>query len=355
MGKKGAFVFVLFFLLVCLLPGVATLALGESGPAANEVLTAKPQLKKPDGTFNTAFFSDAGDYFSDHFALRQELITGNSLLRAQVFRTSVQKKVALGQDGWLFYAETLDDYTGADLLTEEEAQKVAKNLKQAQDYAESQGVKFLFTIAPNKLSLYPEYGPAGLVRADETSADRVKKYLEAEGVNYLDLFSLFDAQEEVLYHQLDSHWTNKGAALARDALMEQLGLPAESAWEKGGSYVPSHQGDLYTMLYPASRKLDRQWEFAESLDFTYDKPIRSAEDMRISTSSGSENGSLLMFRDSFGNAWHPLLAECFSSALFTRAVPYDLTLAEESGADVIVLEIVERNLSRLAEDCFVLE
>ena len=45
------------------------------------------------------------------------------------------------------------------------------------------------------------------------SAVLLKPYLEDRGVRYLDLFTLFESQDEVLYLKTDSHWNNKGAFL----------------------------------------------------------------------------------------------------------------------------------------------
>ena len=106
------------------------------------------------------------------------------------------------------------------------------------------------------------------------------------------------------------------------------------------------------MLFPASDKLDNQWEFSQALDFTYDTPIRDVDDLRIQTSSDGSCGNLLLFRDSFGNTLHSLLAEDFGHALFSRAQPYDLSLLDAVQADYAVVEIVERNLSVLSRTSF---
>ena len=352
MGKKFSSLFVVLFFCACSIPGLGTLVFGESQAAANEVLSPKPVLTQPDGSWNLDVMSDAADYFGDHFAFRQELITADSALKAGVFHTSSQDQVALGKEGWLFYAETLEDFTGADCLTDRQAYAIGRSLALARDYVESQGASFLFTAAPNKVSLYPQYGPSGLERGEVTSCAQVKEALAEEGVACADLLEAFQRQEEVLYHKLDSHWTYRGAALAHDVLLENLGLTGD-AFSKEGSYQATHAGDLYQMLYPASSLLDQQWEFAEALDFTYDTPIRDVDDLRIQTSSHGTWGNLLMFRDSFGNTLHSLMAESFGHALFSRAQPYNLELMGQIDADYVVVEIVERNLPLLAQIPFI--
>ncbi len=353
MKKFGHILFTAAFLMICLAPAVGTVLLGPSQAAGNEVLSPAPRTTNPDGSFNLDLLPDAAGWFSDHFAFRQELVTADSVIKSALFHTSAQPDVTLGEDGWLYYTETLDDYTGADTLTQRQAWCVARSLALAQGYVEERGGVFTFTVAPNKISMYPQFAPSGLIPAGTSSVSLVREQLELQGVCCTDLFEPILGQDEVLYHQLDSHWTNKGAALGHDLLLAGLGLEG-SAYEKEGSYQLTHRGDLYEMLYPASPRLDRQFEFDQALDFEYATPIRGADDLRIMTSSGSRNEPLVMFRDSFGNALHSLMAESFSSAVFSRAMPYNLALMDQTAARYVVVEIVERNLGLLARTPFLM-
>ncbi len=338
-------VFIGVFFAVLALPLLGTLALGPGDAVANEALVPPPRLKEPQGGINWGFLSDAGDWFSKHFAFRKELITADSLWKAKLLGTSARSNVALGEDGWLFYAETVDDYTGLDNITPRQAWCAAHSLRMVQDCVEWEGAGFVFTVAPNKLSLYPEHYRGSIDRAETTAWDQLAEALEAEGVRYADLFSALGGAGEVLYHETDSHWTNKGAALGHDVILTALGLPAD-AYEKPGHFEDIHEGDLQVMLYPAWKKTEGQFVFDTPLDFTYTSNFRAADDLIIET-QGPGEGTLLMFRDSFGNALHTLMAESFGKSTFTRATPYDLTGAAE--ADYVVLEIVERNIPRLAE------
>lgn len=357
MRKILYLVFTTLFIAACLLPGAGMLAFGPSPAAGNEAVARPPRLTKADGSPNVELLSDAADWFSQSFGFRRELITADSCLKAELLRTSSQSLVALGQDGWLYYAETLDDFAGADSIAPRQAWCIARSLRLVQDHAESQGAEFLFTIAPNKASLYPLHLPVDLQNspAPEEYSAPVTAALEGQGVHYADLFGPLREQEEALYFATDSHWTNKGAALAHDVLLDALGVSSEgSAFSKPGEYRPTHRGDLYDMLYPASSRLELEYEFAQPPEFSYVRPIRDVDDLRIETASASGNGPLLMFRDSFGNALHSLMAESFSSAVFSRAMPYNIELAGQIGAQYVVTEIVERNLPRLAEAPFLM-
>lgn len=350
----GLWVFVLFFFGITVVPGLgmALGALGGQGeqapvPVANERVVPVPRLVLKDGSFNQKVCDEISAYFSHHMAFRRELITGDSLVKAKVFHTSSQKQVALGQGDWLFYQETLLDYTGARTVTPAQAADIARSLSLARDYVEEKGGVFLFTCAPNKLSLYPAQLGQGLERAEKTGWDQVKEALDREQVPTADLFSAFLSQEEILYHRGDSHWTNRGAALAHDTILEALGRTG-SAFDKPGTTEKIHQGDLHVMLYPASSQREEQFVFQQPPAVSYEPPMRSPEDLRIET-TGPGSGRLLLFRDSFGNTLHPLLGESFATALFSRSIPYNLGLMEAVEADTVVVEIVERNLPRLRE------
>ncbi len=347
----GFIVFLGVFLLMCLWPLVGMAITGPSGSAANEILAAPPSLTNADGSFNMRVLNDASDYFADRFASRQELITVNAKLEAAIFGESAEDDVILGKDGWLFYKSTLDDYQGQDLLTDREIWSAARCLALIEEYAQERNVSFLFAVAPNKNTLYPAYMPDRYIRSETPgNAARLYDALRREGVAAADLEAAFLAEDGVLYHRLDSHWNNLGAALAHDVILDALGKDAARLYQPDRfTAAQDHDADLYQMLYPAGSEKDVQFYPAQGWSFTYDRPIRSAEDQKINTSCAGQRGRLLMFRDSFGNALHPFLAESFGAACFSRAMPYDLSLLDSKGADTLVIELVERNIDWLAK------
>lgn len=334
----------LFFLL-CLTPLAVFLLFGPSKAGANERLPARPRLTAS-GSFNWDVLSDAADYFAGRFGLRQELISANAALQSALFHESAASDVILGSDGWLYYADTLPDYTGSAPMTERQLWCAAKNLALVQEYAASHGAAFLFVCAPNKNTLYPAQMPARYVRAEGTSdLDRLEALLRAQNVNFCDVRSVLTDSDALTYYRTDSHWNGYGSALAHDALMAALGREASLHTEK--FTMQPHTGDLYQMLYPASSYQEEGLSLARTRSFRYDGEIHGADDQQIHTFS-KNGGALLMFRDSFGNALHADLAEDFGEALFSRAMPYDLSLMEKVLPDTLLIELVERNLRWLS-------
>lgn len=337
------------FLALSLLPLLILLLFGPAEAAANERVHAAPRLTEADGSFNASVLNDTADYFADHFGLRQEYASVWAGLNAAGAHTSVEEQVILGSEGWLYFRDTEDDYRGLG-LSDAELTAIAKNLARAQSALEARGIRFVFTVAPNKNSLYPEHMPSYIPRDPDTSnAARLPAFLAREGVACADLFEAFRARPETLYFRTDSHWNSRGAALAADTLLREAGR--ESGWSAlSFSGTQPHTGDLCEMLYPRLTPREADPVCDRAFAHTCDADPNGGNAITIRTRCAGAEGTLYCWRDSFGISLYPYLADSFSSAVFSRSAVYDLTGEDVLSSDVVILEIVERNLSRLAGD-----
>ena len=325
-------------LLLLLAPFLGMWVLGPTEAAANQVLAPAPVLRDADGSWNAQVLNDSADYLADHFALRQQLVGLWSRLNAGLLASSTADQVILGRGGWLYYTPTLPDYTGQ-ALRDEELEAIALRLSQIQAEAESRGAVFVFTVAPNKNSLHPEAMPALYPsRHEESSIVRLQPYLERYGVRYVDLFSL-----PMPYYRTDTHWTAEGAALAADRLLASLGRESSFA---AGPFAPASEqspGDLYEMLYPGFAPGEERLAYAGAPGFSHEDEPRGGNAIRIRT-TGEGEGRLFCWRDSFGIALYPYLAEAFREAEFSRSTDYVLP---DGAYDVVILELAERSLPQL--------
>lgn len=343
----GYGVFLAVILALCCIPSLGMLLPQRGEAGGNQALARLPALRDPEGRVNGEYPAQMLRYLEDNHFLRQEMITAWSALNDRVFGASIAEDVVRGGAGWLYFAGALPDYVGLEPLEDRELFAAARNLSLMEEYCERQGAQFLFTIAPNKSSLYPAHMPRLTVWDGRRNAAGLAAALADQEVPYLDLFSVFQDQAETLYFARDSHWNSKGAALAADALIGVLG--GESGYF-AGPFTPAanHRGDLYEMLYPAGRDLETDQNYGGTLEFSYDQPIRGPDSLTIRTTGGGE-GSLVLFRDSFGNLLYPYLADHFAHALFSRST-YRMDLVRQGEADWVALELVERNLPRLLEN-----
>lgn len=342
------------------IPGVLTafsVRLPEEG-SENRELAPPPALKTEDGKINTAFLSEADAWFTDHFSLRGDLVTFYGALSDGIFSTSPNEDVIIGKDGWLYYAETVNDYQGIRTLSVTDVTHLRRVLEILSAYAEQNGAKLIFAPAPNKSSIYPQYMPGRYLQTNgENNLDAVFEALKDTSVTVCDLrATLREAAKTAdfpLYHRLDTHWNGDGAMLAYNTLMRGAG---ESGHFSGAArkITRDFTGDLWQMLYPSRENPDENAVYDIPSTYRTVGRYRGIDDMTITTRAAGKSGSLLMFRDSFGRALIPLFAESFGECVFSRAERIPFRFTSRNTPDLIIYEIVERNLENLlvtAPDC----
>ncbi len=342
-------VFIALCFVMCLVPFVCMSFAPTNETLENRRLAEFPELVTDDG-FNYRFMTQLGEYFEDHFALRKYLVAADAQI-ISLFGDSSVDTVVKGTNGWLYYSASADDYAGINTFSDRKAFNAAHNIALMQKYAESRGARFVFTCAPNKNSLYPENMPYFYPSSGNAgNIEKAVPYLKEEGVNYTDLFGLFTSQDEVLYLKRDSHWNNKGALLAFNALLDGAGKEHDDYSETPFEKVNDEKGDLGKMLYSFLAKPEENYRYDIPQLFTYNTPGQTVEDALVLTSCESAEGSLLMFRDSFGNTLLPLMANAYGSACFSKGTPYALeAFMDAYSPDTVIAEKVERNMSDFAE------
>jgi len=103
------------------------------------------------------------------------------------------------------------------------------------------------------------------------------------------------------------------------------------------------------MLYPAAVEAEEEIYYDPLPQFTYCEEVESNFAPKISTRS-SGSGNLVMYRDSFGNALLPYMAEAYEHAYFSRALPYQLPDLSAQEADTLIIERAERFLPDMAQE-----
>lgn len=341
MKKCISWIFAAGILALCLSLSVGTVVFGPSGAGANEQLSQKPEWTDKDGNWNPDFLADTLTWFSDHFFLRQELISAHNYLSANLLNTSGSDSVVLGKDGWLFYADTLADYTGSNPMTDRELHAAANNLALMAEYVLATDRQFLFVSAPNKSGIYSQYMPDVGAVAHQQDIERLFVLLDEMDVPYVDLYTAFGEVQEQIYFKHDSHWNSRGAALAADLINNAFGVESSYAADSFSEKMP-HNGDLYEMLYPAFADSEADGVYGGELDFHYTGKATKPDSITLLT-QGNGQTDLLAYRDSFGNLLYPYLADSYGTARFSRSVSYDLTLE----SDHVMIELVQRNLRYL--------
>ena len=114
-------------------------------------------------------------------------------------------------------------------------------------------------------------------------------------------------------------------------------------------------GDLDEMLYPLATTPEEEVYYDRQTTFAYVGEVVSNFDPKITTVNPVKEGSLVMFRDSFGNALLPFMADAYSSAYFSRGVPNQMSEVDEKNADTVIVERAERFLPEMAQSPPIME
>jgi len=360
MKKAVLLTYILLFIAVCWAPLLA-MAFGVKSPNQEKrILAEKPAFFTPHG-LNLNFPKQFNAYFPDHFGLRSTCVTAYTALIYYTLNDSVNEQVMAGKNGWLYFGPTLKDYTAINTLTDLQIDRIVKTLVQQEAYLSSLGITFLFTIAPNKSSIYPEHMSARYQpQLQQNNLHKLSKALEKETIHYVDLLESLRAakHKHQVYHTKDTHWNNIGARIAAQTLLNKiqeirldiaLGDPAPARYQLEQIWL----GDLSQMLLPALAIKDEQAIYDIPENYTWkendrrSRSQRNPEAMRIHTTSKKNSTSLFMFRDSFANALIPFISSRCAKVHYTRVVPYDYTQIESISPDVVILEIAERNIPNL--------
>lgn len=345
-------IYIVIFLAISIVPLIAFS--DKQAAIGNETKAAKPKLS--DGAELTA---NVDIYFAQNFGFRNRLVYVQNVLKQNVFRTSGQSEVIVGEDGWLFYSRALDDFLGTSVADETEVERMGAVVLMMQNYVESRGGEFIFLSAPNKMSVYGEYMPYYYIEdGGHGNYERLYSELVNAGVNTVQLkntLSLKKADGVQLYHKLDSHWNNYGAAVAYEAVADKLSEVYGDEFKGYTRYstMPysvknNFSGDLQSMLLPGSDRKDEQLEFDAAENFEYTNRFRGVDDLVITTSNESKavDKSATLFRDSFGNALYWFFANDYTSLTAKREIPYNIYQAAEE-SELVAVELVERNLRNL--------
>jgi hypothetical protein len=327
-----------------------------SPPSENRVLADFPPLPGNRGDLKN-YLSESELYFNDHFGCRRVLIMWHKKLKWSLFRQkNLRNDVLVGTDGWLFIsgAGMIEHFRGALPFTELELNDWRKLLEHRRDWLAARGIKYLFVIAPDKQSIYPEYLPTWLKNlGGRTRLDQFLDYMHAHStVEVLDLRPALLAVKKSapVYLQTDTHWNELGAFVACEEIVRTLavhqmpGLVPVSLSAFDQSNPITTGGDL-------TRFLDVSMVESNAMVLTPGSTLPRLNIFEPTGRQGKErafaknsqgHGRAMVYDDSFGNFWVPFLGYQFGEADFFPQSHFDAAEIERQKPVVVIDEVVER-------------
>lgn len=334
----------------------------------NRELTAAPTFDAGSVT-NDATWSQFADYLTDRFPMRDHAIELDAEMRTKLsFSEAARDGVPRGRDGWLYHADTLND----DCLGPPPKAFFTKGDK-IPARAEKAGTPFLFVVIPDKVVVYPEHqaddGLTGLLGLEkdgelpgcvETWVDALAE--EAPSREWLwnlgpELAETADESEELLYFQIDTHWTNTGAMSYVEGIVERLAPgtfdPAEVV-----PAADTRGGDLAKLKGTPRQEFQPGLEVRRPGVTVVESNVSDDERTNVqvvtskvtSTDAPLIEGITVILGDSFTRQALPLLVPYFEELVFLQR-PYLLEhtvgeALEGRVADRIIIGEVQRNVAK---------
>jgi len=336
-------------------------------PAAFPDLATTPLAELPDAL-------DA--YYEDHFGFRNILIRRWNRLLSRLDK-NLLRRVIRGRDDWLFYdrPDVILDFLGRRDTTDQDLEFWCRAIEGRERWLAERGIHYVFGVAPNKPSVYPEMLPEDLAAAERsTRLDLLVEYMETHSdVRILDLRPVLRGKKgwKTLYLSNDTHWNAYGAFLAYRAVIERLrdrlpsvGAPLELS-ECRITTAPFY-GDLarfadlprdeFTLpmdtIDPPGVDGFVTAEFVDDGAFLPDRTLPDGLDEKRVYRNPEGRGRAVVFHDSFFITSTKLVAHHFgeTTCIVPRANPDVLTAVVERQRPEVVIEVmVERMLYDLPE------
>jgi alginate O-acetyltransferase complex protein AlgJ len=293
-------------------------------------------------------------YFSDHFGCRKLLVSWHNKLKWKLFHDVTVRNVLIGRDGWFFLADKqmVEHQRGVRQFTPEELRDWQTLLERRRDWLAQRGIKFLFVVAPDKASIYPDELPAWMTKVrPETKLDQFTAHMRTHStVEILDLRESLCAARQIAptYLKTDTHWNLFGSFVGYQELVKALSrqlpgiqpVPLDS-FERQTSLGSG--GDLVNML--GIRAGDSNYvSFTPKTNLPPLKlhlpPEKLPKDPMFSDNPQAA-GDAIIFHDSFANSWVPFLAYNFRHVDYVWQYELDVKTIEREKPTVIIVEMFE--------------
>lgn len=360
MKKNIAIAYIsLFAIFICAIHMIFFVCKGfvDTNNYENRPLYEMPDIKN---TQVRNFAGEFDNYFNDHIPFRNQLIGFNNRINYYLFHSTTGDQVLIGKDGWLFIKDKMQgnaiaNYTGEDLLNDEELERLVGNVLANKKYLEDMGIEFVVMIAPNKSRVYPEYMPNYLGQpAENYAVKQIVDYLKDNTdvrVVY-DYDALIEAKNSLnakginLYHKADTHWNKVGAYVGASQLLKELdvNIPDVASGDIVIEEVENEEADLAGMLHMKNDFIDNESDYRIN-GYADSEAVLGQNDFNQVieyTSNALDDRCVYIIRDSFATAMGEYVGSQFARVYMRHNATYTSNDLLEVMPDVVVIEVAER-------------
>lgn len=316
------------------------------------------------------FFRGVDGAFNDRMLAREQLVAANGFLAQLTGNIGDYNQAFNGRENWLFLG---DNFNGS--LEKLLGRPSAATSRMSNQYIKSvlaaaeqlKGPEIMVMVAPNKSAVYPEKLPRFMKPAAVRYSNAYVARLREAGLTIVDpLEALKSAKpNQMLYYRSDTHWNMAGAAVAFQALLDQINslnkygridLPEFSLIPqppfKGdlvaiGNFkqYQAEDGDNFKLVWTDERPELTMIDQNGPGNLAHGDDLLSAKSGRAITvinPAAVSNLTVWFYHDSFGVSLAPFFHAVFAKTVHVERGDFGKLTPPGDPPDLVVLETVER-------------
>lgn len=291
-------------------------------------------------------------YYAENYGFKELFLTNYISIKKNVLKeNALPNRIIQAENNWWFlsnhYNNSLNDVFGIEKFSEDDLFNISEYLHQWETYLKKQNIAFYVLIAPDKNKIYKEHLPFSLT-SKTTRVEQLEDYLKNKDIQIINLTQplLELKKEKEAYLKNDSHWNSFGAFTGYESLLNVIRQDFEITGEVKEDYEikfeEKFEGDLPRLVYQEDL-MSRP--YLDKKKYNSNKIYDS--DFERHFYNENKATSILTFHDSFMLAMMPFLNETFKNTRYLKSLQLDQSKIESYQPNIVVLELVERNLSDL--------
>lgn len=300
------------------------------------------------------------DYINDHAAFRSPFLSLNAGINLTFFRSVDNPTVIRGRENWYFFngGASVEDYRGQNLFSEMDLITIASKVLETSRHFRELGVDFVVLLAPNKEGIYSEYMPSYYTRLSEfIRYDQLTQGLrELTDVPVIAPKSYYlENRDQLWYFKTDTHWNAAGAFIAEQMLIETLGGTPMALEDMELSWDYRGPGDIALLFHMPEVFIEDYLYtvngYYENVEAVPELPFAPLPITRTFAQNAPDKRHIALFHDSFGLFMMDDLSRYFEQVTYYPWQDFSPEyLTKDELPDVLVYEIVERDIARIVSD-----
>lgn len=295
---------------------------------------------------------DFKKYYNDNFGYKRTVLKTYTYLKNEVIdENPLPNKVVIGKNGWYFLGNSDQNVFNNSVIEEQltsiEFKTANQNIENITNGLIATKIPFYFFIPPNKHNVYINELPFKKLNTKSKFDTLINHWGNKVSI----ISPLKEIKKASLktqtYHKTDTHWNDFGAFTGYQKLISEINIDFKNI------EIPKIENynfktekvlkmDLTSMI---NKKIIENKIVLEPKQKTNSYTIK--RDKNIHYINDSKPLKVLIFRDSFSLAMIQFYRETFGECIFIKSHTPNLNLIKKENPDLIIWQMVERNLNIL--------